>query len=120
MTDFGAAVARIAAPVATGVVFAVVESVSVRGGPGQDVVHVRRIAAPVDLPAVLVQRRFLVQVVVVAVEVVDVRGNLDAVGIEPRSVTVAVPGIHRRLAAGGTGAEVGSPFTAVTGQAGAM
>src|SRR3989449_11332606 len=69
-----------ARPVLARPVLARRERGAVRLRAGQDVVHVRLIAAPVDGLALLAQRRLLVQLVVGAVEVVDARRDYLALG----------------------------------------
>src|SRR5690606_8047614 len=74
----------------------------------QDVVHVRRVAAAVDLLALLAERRFLAEIIVLAMQVLDALGDHHALGVEPRPAADPVARVHG-LAALGRRAEVCAP-----------
>src|SRR6516162_8956309 len=59
-------------------------------GSGEHVVFVGSIDTPRDYHALLVQRGFLVDLVVVAMEVRHIRSDFDPLGVEPMAVTDAV------------------------------
>src|SRR5262249_46151578 len=69
-------------PVAARAVLAGREGGAVGPGAGEDVVHVRRVAAAVHLLALLVERRLLADVVL-PVELGHVLGDDDALGVRP-------------------------------------
>ncbi|CAD5375508.1 hypothetical protein OF001_U10195 [Pseudomonas sp. OF001] len=110
VTDHGRA-GGAAGPVAAGAVLRAGEGGAVGLRAGEDVVHVRRIAAALDRHAALVEAGFLVEVVV-AVQLGDVLGDQLALGVVPGARADAVAGVHRRLAVTGAGAEVGAPGVA--------
>src|SRR2546425_2158151 len=83
-------------PVAARAIVAAREGGAVRLGAGEDVVHVRRVAAAVDLLALLRQRRVLGEVVL-AVELGHVLRDDGALGVLPgalpmRSRALTAPG----------------------------
>ena len=61
---------------------------------------------PLTVVAVLVERRLLVDLVRLGVELVDARRDLHALGVRPWTRADAVAGVHRAVAAG---AEIGAP-----------
>src|SRR6185295_3934874 len=75
---------------------------------GQDVVHVRRVAAAVDDVAALGERSLLSEVVV-AVQLSHVVGDDDALGVAPRAGADAVARVDGRAAGARLRAEVGAP-----------
>src|SRR5688572_2477881 len=79
VTEHGGAVRGLARPVPAGPVIGDGEGGAVRLGSGHYVVRVGRIAPPVHYLAPLRHGGFLVQVVVFAVELLEVRGNADTV-----------------------------------------
>src|SRR2546426_3346447 len=92
-------------PVAAGTILAGRERGAVRLGAGQDVVHVRRIAAPVDHLTLLGQRRLLADVVL-AVQLGYVLRDDDALGVLPGTAADAVSRVDR---AGSLGAQIRVP-----------
>src|SRR4030095_1304303 len=82
---------------------------TVRLRAGEYVMHVGFIAAGVDLIASLAQRSFFVEIIVVAVEIVDVFGDDDAFGILPGTFANAITSVDGSLTVGRAGAEIGSP-----------
>src|SRR2546426_72034 len=81
-------------PVAARAIVAGREGGAVRLGAGEDVVHVRRVAAAVDLLALLRQRRVLGEVVL-AVELGHVLRDDDALGVLPGAAPDAVARVDR-------------------------
>ena len=71
------------------------------------------VASAVDRHALFVERELFVNAVAVtlnvAMQVGDVLSNNGSLGIEPGTIADTIPGIYRRLAAGGSGAEVRPP-----------
>src|SRR5262245_38579582 len=92
-------------PVAAGAILAGREGGAVGLGAREDVVHVRRIAAPIDLIALLGERRLLVDVVL-AVQLGEVFRDDEALGVQPRAAADAVAGVDRVRA---LGAQVSAP-----------
>src|SRR5690606_7470434 len=105
VTDHRAAVRRAARPVRA----RVLRGRAVLERAGQDVVHVRRIAAAVDLLPLLAERRFLAEVVVLAVQVLDALGNHHALGVVPGPAADAIARVDGLPAALGRRAEVCAP-----------
>jgi hypothetical protein len=75
------------------------EGGAVRLRAGQNVVHVGIVAAAVDDAALLVERRLLGQIVL-AVQLGDVLGDGDALGVLPWALADAIARIDRDRAAG--------------------
>ncbi len=99
---------RAACPVLAGTVFARRECGTIRLRSRQHVMAVRRIAeAVVDL-ALFGQRRLLGDIVF-AVQLGDILCDHDALGILPGPLADPVARIHRRLAVGSLGREIGAP-----------
>src|SRR6266850_2348849 len=92
-------------PVAAGAILAGRERGAVRLGAGQDVVHVRRVAAPVDHVTLLGQRRLLGEVVL-AVQLGHVLRDDDPLGVLPGARTDAVAGTD---GGGALRAQIGPP-----------
>ena len=116
MADLGAAVGAVVRPVAAGMVIAVREGGAVEVRAGQYVVAVRAVAPAIDKLAGFTDRVFLAELVVFAVQVIDVGRNLHAVGVVPGPVADSVSCVDRVLAVGGARAQVGPPgFVAGTG-----
>src|SRR5215204_6168284 len=111
MADHGGALGA-ARPVLAGHVGVACDCPTVGRGPGQNVVHVRRVAAAVDGLALLAQRGLLVDLVSGAVKVVDVLRDRLALGVHPRPAPDAIARVDGRLPAGGLGAEIGVPGAA--------
>ncbi|MCY1545449.1 hypothetical protein D9M68_813920 [compost metagenome] len=107
VADLGGAFAA-AGPVAAGVVLARGERRAVGLGAGEDVVHVRRVATPLDRRPLLIQGGVLVQLVV-AVQLRDRLGDDHALGVLPGPRADTVAGVDRRSPVAGAGAEVGAP-----------
>src|SRR5262245_40516842 len=82
------------APVAAGPVVAGREGPPIGLGSRQDVVAVRRVAAPVDGLALLVQRRLLADLVVGAVQVVHALRDRLALRVLPGTLADAVASVH--------------------------
>src|SRR3989442_2447228 len=81
-------------PVAACTILTGRERGAVRLGAGQDVVHIRRVATPVDHLTLLGQRRLLADVVL-AVQLGHVPGDDDALGVDPGALTDAVARVDR-------------------------
>ena len=92
-------------PVAARAVVGAREGRAVRLRAGEDVVHVRRVATAVDDGALLRERGLLGEVVG-AVELRDVLGDDDALGVRPRAGTDAVARVD---GAGALRAQVRAP-----------
>src|SRR5215831_7895148 len=95
-------------PVAAGPVLAGWKRAAVRRGAGEDVVPVGRVAAAVDHLALLAQRGLLANIVL-AVQLVDILGDDDALGVLPRATPDAIARVDGRGPAHGLGAEVRPP-----------
>ena len=108
MADHGRTGCR-AGPVAAGAVLAGGEGGSIGLRAGQHIVAVRRIAAAVDDLAFLAQRSLLGEIVRPAVQLGDVLGDDDALGVPPRAFADAVARVHRRLAVGGLRRQISAP-----------
>ena len=80
---------------------------AVRLRAGEDVVPVRRVAAAVDHLALLGQRGLLADLVVGAVQIVDVLRDHLALGVLPRAVADAVAGVDG--CPGALRAQIGAP-----------
>ena len=87
-----------AGPVVAGHVFTPRERAAVGLRAGEDVVHVRFVAACVDGLAFLAEPGFFVDLIVVAVQIVDVFRDDDACGVLPRTFAVAVARVVGGLA----------------------
>ena len=98
-----------ARPITAGHVITSREGSAVRLRAGEDVVHVRLVAARVDGLALLAEAVFLADFVVVAVQIVDIFCNHDAFGVLPWAFADPITGINPRLAVGRAGAQVGAP-----------
>src|SRR5262249_23631594 len=98
-----------AGPVPTGAILAGGESLAVRLRAGQHVVIVRRIADAGDHGAALGQRRLRAELVVIAVQVIDVLRDHLALEVLPRALADAVASIDRLGATGRLRAEIGVP-----------
>src|SRR5262245_50131625 len=96
-------------PVATGAVVARRERAAVRLRPGQHVVPVGRVGAAVDRLALLGERRLLADLVVRAVEVIDILRDHLALGVLPGSAADAVARVDGVAT---LGAEIGPPRAA--------
>ena len=107
MPDLRRAVAALR-PVAAGAVIRAGERGAVGLRTGQDVVHVRRIAAPVHHLAFFGQRGLLRQVVG-AVQLRDALRHHNALHVLPRTAADAVAGVDGLRA---LGAQVGAPLAA--------
>src|SRR5919108_416305 len=95
-------------PVAAGPVLAGWKRAAVRRGAGEDVVPVGRVAAAVDHLALLIERRLLGEMVV-AMQLVDILGDDDALGVLPWAAPDAIARVDGLGAAHGLRAEVGAP-----------
>src|SRR5262249_6236549 len=96
-------------PVAAGAILAGREGAPVGLRPGQDVVAIGVVAAAIDHLALLAQRALLGELVVGAVQVVDVLRDHLAFGVAPRTAADAVARIDGRAA---LRAEIGMPGVA--------
>src|SRR5436305_8827449 len=108
MTDNRRALGAVLRPVAAGLVAFRSERRAVRLRAGQNVVHVGIVAAAVDDFALLVERRLLADVVL-PVQLDDVLGDDDALGVLPRTLADAVARIDRHRAAGGLRRDISVP-----------
>src|SRR5262245_63283686 len=108
MPDHGGAL-RAARPVLASSIVAGGKGGAVSLRSRQHVVAVRRVTGPVDHLALLGERGLLGEVVAGAVEVGDVLGDHDALGILPRSLADAVLGIDSRLAVGRLRRKISAP-----------
>src|SRR3954447_12723222 len=99
MTEHGRALCG-AGPVAAGAVLAGPECGAVGLRAGQHIVAVRRVAAAVDDLGLLAERGLLGEVVG-AVQLGDILGDDDALGVLPWSLADAVARIDGGLAVGG-------------------
>src|SRR6185312_15537309 len=79
---------------------------------GEDVVAVRGVAAAVVDLALFGERGFLGQIVARAVELGDVLGDHDALGVLPRPVADTLARVHGARALGILGREIGVPCLA--------
>ena len=86
-----------ARPVVAGLVLTRREGSAVGLRAGQRVVPVGGVPAAVDHIPLLGERRLLGQVVVIAVQIVDILGDDRPFGVLPRTLADAVPGVDRRL-----------------------
>lgn len=84
---------------------------AIRTRAGEDVMLVRLFAAAIDHPAVLIQRRLLVQVVVRGMQVIDALRDHDALGVVPRARADPLTRMHdvRIVEFGALRAQVGPP-----------
>jgi len=106
MTDPGLAIVAATRPVAAGHVLASGIGCPVGLCTREDVMPVRRITAAWYSSATLVERSKDAQPIQHAVQVIHVRGNPGAIGIEPGTRSYSVPSVYR-IAALGT--EIGAP-----------
>ena len=81
-------------------------------GAGQNVVLVWLIPARIDPVPFFIQRSFLIDVIVVRVQIGDTVGDLDSLGVIPGSPADAVAGVHRWLPICFADAQVGAPTAA--------
>src|SRR5580692_8454766 len=104
-------------PVAAGAVGARRKGGAVGLRSSEDVVAVRVVAAPVVDVALLRERGPLGQLVARAVEIGDVLGDHDALGILPRPLADAIARVRGARALGLLGREIGAPclFTGACG-----
>jgi hypothetical protein len=72
-------------------------------------VHIRFVAARVDGLAFFAKRGLFVDLIVVAVQIVDIFGDDDSFGVLPRTFADAVTGVNRGLPSGRAGAELSTP-----------
>ena len=63
-------------------------------GAGQHIVLIGRLSATLDLPALLVERCLLIDVVLVAMQLGDVGCYLHALGVDPWALTDAILRVH--------------------------
>src|SRR5262245_44675080 len=105
MTDHGRAGGALG-PVAAGAVVAGRERAAVRLRAGQDVVPVRRVAAAVDHLAFFIERALLGELVVGAVQIVDVLRDRLALGVLPGAASDPVAGVDGTVA---LRAQIGAP-----------
>src|SRR5215211_1840227 len=96
-------------PVAAGAILAGREGPAVRLRSGQDVVPVGRIATAIDRLALLVERSLFADLVVGAVQIVDVLGDGLALGVLPGPAADAVARIDGRAPARRLRAEISMP-----------
>ena len=87
-----------AGPIVAGHVFGARKRTTVRLGAGEDVVHVGFVTAGVDSIAFFGESGLLVDLVVIAVQVVDIFGDNHPFSILPRAFADAIAGIHSRFA----------------------
>src|SRR5262245_57656237 len=98
-----------ACPVAAGPVLARREGTPIHLRAGQNVVIVRCVADAGDDGAALGQRRRHAELVVVAVEIVDVLGHHFALEVLPRPLADAITGVDGLRTARSLGAQIGAP-----------
>src|SRR5262245_21769169 len=98
-------------PVAASSILTGGKRAAVRRGASQDVVPVGRVATAVDHLARLVERRLLGEIVV-AVQLVDICGDDDALGVLPRAAPDAIACVDGLSTTYGLRAEVGTPGAA--------
>src|SRR5262245_13844298 len=116
VADHGGALPALG-PVAAGAILARREGAAVRLRAGQHVVAVGGVTAAVDGLALLAERGLLGELVVGAVQVVDVLGDDVALGILPRPAAAAVARIGGGAATRRLGAQIGVPcFAARSGR----
>src|SRR5262245_26228091 len=108
MTDHRCACAALR-PVTAGAILAGCERPPVGLRTGQDVVPIGRIATAVDHVALFADRGLLAELVVGAVQVVDVLRDHVSLGIPPGAGPDAVAGIDGLAAAAGLRAQIGTP-----------
>src|SRR5262245_61597797 len=96
-------------PVLTGKIHVRGKGTAVLVGAGQDVVHVGRVAPHFDWLALFVESIVLVDLVVVAVEISDVRCDSNTFGVLPWTIPDTVTRINCVRAAASICAEVGTP-----------
>src|SRR5258708_38993494 len=92
-----------APPFVAGHVFVSRKRATVGLRAGEDVVHVRFVAACVDGLAFFAQCVFFVDLIVVAVQIVDVFRNDDALGVLPWTFTDAITRVDAGVAVGRRG-----------------
>ena len=98
-----------ARPITAGHVVTSRERIAVGLEAREDVVHVWFVAARVDGLAFLAEPGFLVDLIVVAVQIVDIFRDDDAFGVLPRALADSVAGVNRGLAVGSAGAQISAP-----------
>jgi len=99
----------VAGPITAGHVFTPRERATIGLRAGEDVVHVRFVAACVDGLALLAEPGLFVDLIVVAVQIVDVFRDDDAFGVLPGPFTDAITGVDGGLAIGCASAQVSVP-----------
>src|SRR5436309_174262 len=110
MADRGAAIGAGAGPVSASRLDRVAgRYCAVELRAGQDIVAVGSVAASVDHFTLFSERRLLAELVFVTMQIGHVFRYTDAFGVVPGALANAVSGIHRRLAVGSDGAEIGAP-----------
>src|SRR5580692_4431061 len=107
VTEHGSAFGA-AGPIAARAILAGRERRAVRLRAGQGVMPVRRVAAAIDDVAFFGKRGLLGQVVL-AMQLRDILGDDDALGIGPGAFADAIACIGCRLAVGCLGAQIGVP-----------
>jgi len=100
---------RAARPVMAGPVFTSRERTSVGLGAGENVMHVRFVAAGVDGLALLAKRSFFADLIVVAVQIVDIFRDGHAFGVLSRAFADAIAGVDGGITVGGARAQVRTP-----------
>src|SRR5262249_61617642 len=92
-----------AGPVVARRIFASRERAAVRLGAGENVVHVRFVAACVDHLTFFAERGFLADLVVIAVEIVDVFCNDYTLGVFPRTFANTITRVNGGVVPAGLG-----------------
>src|SRR5688500_17382368 len=108
MTDHGTSFA-IGDPVAAGHIGVASKRSSVLLRSGQDVVDVWRVASTFHNLTILVECSFLIDLIVRTVEVIDVSGDLHALGIAPGPRPNAITRVDGCRAAGRASAQISTP-----------
>jgi hypothetical protein len=85
------------------------ERLAVWQGASQDIVHIGGVTPAVDGLAFLVQRCSLSDIIIVAVEILNIARDDHSSSVPPRTRPDTVPGVDGGLIVGLTGAEVGVP-----------
>jgi len=98
-----------AGPVVARRIFASRERAAVRLGAGENVVHVRFVAARVDHLTFFAERGFLADLVVIAVEIVDIFCNEYTLDVFPRTFAYTITRVNGGFAIGRCVAQICTP-----------
>ena len=111
VTQHGGAL-RAARPVVAGPIFAGREGAAIGLRPGERVVTIGGVAAVRDHGAPFRQRALHVELIIIAMKVIDILRDDFALKILPRPSAYMIPGINSWLSVSRLGAQIGSPCLA--------